>query len=35
MGLSANDGVVRISFAHYNTEEETGRIINALGKALL
>jgi selenocysteine lyase/cysteine desulfurase len=34
MGLDPDDGVVRISFAHYNTMEETYRLISALEKIL-
>jgi selenocysteine lyase/cysteine desulfurase len=30
MGLDPDDGVVRLSFAHYNTMDETTRLINAL-----
>jgi selenocysteine lyase/cysteine desulfurase len=30
MGLNPEDGVLRLSFAHYNTMNETLRLINAL-----
>ena len=30
MGLDPDDGVLRLSFAHYNTMNETMRLINAL-----
>jgi selenocysteine lyase/cysteine desulfurase len=30
MGLDPDDGVLRLSFAHYNTMDETARLINAL-----
>jgi len=30
MGLDMDDGVLRLSFAHYNTMEETLRLVNAL-----
>ncbi len=30
MGLDPDDGVLRLSFAHYNTMNETIRLVNAL-----
>jgi selenocysteine lyase/cysteine desulfurase len=30
MGLDPDDGVLRLSFAHYNTMNETVRLVNAL-----
>ena len=34
LGIDPNDGVVRISFAHYNTKEETLQLITALESIL-
>ena len=34
MGLDPNDGVLRLSFAHYNTMNETERLIKALTEIL-
>ncbi|MBW3567542.1 MAG: aminotransferase class V-fold PLP-dependent enzyme [Proteobacteria bacterium] len=34
LGLSAQDGVVRISLAHYNTREEMDRLLQALNEIL-
>ena len=34
LGLDPDDGVLRLSFAHYNTKSETDRLINALITAL-
>jgi cysteine desulfurase family protein (TIGR01976 family) len=34
LGLAGQDGVVRVSLAHYNTHEEVGRLIAALDRAL-
>ncbi len=34
MGIDPNDGVLRISFAHYNTQKETLRLIAALESIL-
>lgn len=34
LGIDPNDGVLRISFAHYNTKEETLRLIAALESIL-
>lgn len=34
LGITRKDGVLRISFAHYNTEEETLRLIGALEDVL-
>lgn len=34
MGLDPDDGVLRLSFAHYNTMDETLRLINALTEIL-
>jgi selenocysteine lyase/cysteine desulfurase len=30
LGLSGQNGVVRVSMVHYNTEEEVGKLIRAL-----
>jgi selenocysteine lyase/cysteine desulfurase len=34
LGLDPEDGVVRVSFVHYNTEEEIDRLIEVLETAL-
>lgn len=33
LGLKDRGGLVRIGFAHYNTHEEVGRVIDALKDA--
>jgi selenocysteine lyase/cysteine desulfurase len=30
LGIDTNDGVLRLSFAHYNTKDDTMRLIEAL-----
>ena len=30
LGIDTNDGVLRLSFAHYNTKDDTYRLIDAL-----
>ena len=34
MGIDPEDGVVRLSFVHYNTSEEVERVLAALDGAL-
>ena len=34
LGINTNDGVVRISIVHYNTENEVERLTNALNEII-
>ena len=35
LGIDTNDGVIRTSMVHYNTQEDVEKLINALKKILL
>ena len=35
LGIDPNDGVVRVSMVHYNTEDEVDRLLSALDEILV
>ena len=35
LGIDPNDGVVRVSMVHYNTEDEVDRLLNGLDEILV